>query len=58
MAEYSSWVLLEGKTLEWAKEKKKVSDLSFELKWRIEHYSSEIDVSTFKEYLEEVQKYG
>ena len=33
-------------------------DLSFELKWRIEHYSSEIDVSTFKEYLEEVQKYG
>lgn len=57
MAEYSSWVLLEGKTLEWAKEKKKVSDLSFELKWRIEHYSSEIDVSTFKEYLEEVQKY-
>lgn len=58
MAEYSSWVLLEKKTLEWAKEKKKVSDLSFEIKWRIDHYSSEIDVSTFEEYLEEVQKYG
>lgn len=57
MAEHSSWVLLEDKTLEWAKENNIISDLSFELEWRIEHYPSEINVSAFEEYLEEVRKY-
>jgi class 3 adenylate cyclase len=57
MAEHSSWVFLEEKTLEWAKRKNKIFDLSFELEWRIEHDSSEISISTFKEYLDEVRKY-
>lgn len=57
MAEYSSWVLLEDKTLKWAKENHKISDLLFELKWRIDNNSSEISVSDFKKYLSEVQEY-
>ena len=58
MAEHSTWVSLEDKTLKWAAEKDKIFDLSFALEWRIEHDSSGISVSAFKEYLDEVRKYG
>ncbi len=57
MAEHVSWVLLEDKTLAWAEETCHISELLFELEWRIEHQASEISVSSFKEYLEEVRKY-
>ena len=57
MAEHSTWVLLEDKTLEWAAEKNKIFDLSFALEWRIEHDASGISVSAFNDYLDEVRKY-
>ncbi len=58
MAEHSSWVNipLESKTLLWAKEKCKLSELSFEMEWRIKHYAGDIDVKEFEGYLQEIEK--
>ncbi len=58
MAEYNSWVYipLASETLFWAREKCRLSELCFEIEWRIEHDSNEIDVVEFKKYLAELQE--
>lgn len=58
MAEYSSWVNLpyESQTLLWAKEKCKLSELSFEIEWRIKYNPNEIDIKEFEGYLQEIEK--
>ena len=58
MAEYNSWVHIPfaSKTLLWAREECRLSELSVEIEWRIEHNSNEIDVKEFEEYLQEIEK--
>ena len=58
MAEYNSWVYIPpaSKALIWAREECRLSELSFEIEWRIEHNSNEIDVVEFKKYLTEIQE--
>lgn len=57
MIKKSSWVYFKKETLQWAKEKGKLCELKWEIDWRIEHNTGDIDIKEFKEYLEEVNGY-
>ncbi len=58
MAEHNSWVHIPfaSKTLLWAREECRLSELSIEIEWRIEHYADEINVKEFEGYLQEIEK--
>ncbi len=57
MAQKCSWISLNPKTLKYAKEKRRLWDIKWEIEWRIKNNSEDIDIGEFQKYLEEVKKY-